>query len=251
MLRSPEGKQRADQWFAGYRHGAAAARDGGYRELGRVHSALVGFAGGSQYSAYPLPLDGTEAYGVDEPGPDGESLPEPLNAAPALTPPVENGETTNQERESEPPAQAAPLDAPGFSEPPFEDDPEPPASENDDQPLSMQSPVSEQQAALPENTVGGETQAERAAVDMFDVKPAAFLKVIDEDVQRLDAIARTKSPASTMRFVDESPTVSEPANLVDANSADRRVIRNSFRGWSRRVTAASTFHYRTPQAQEQ
>lgn len=40
MLRSPEGKQRADQWAAGYRHGAQVARDGGYRELGTIRSTL-------------------------------------------------------------------------------------------------------------------------------------------------------------------------------------------------------------------
>jgi hypothetical protein len=143
------------------------------------------------------------------------------------------------------------LDAPGPTEPPFRDDPDPPASENDDQPLSMQSTALEQPAAPSESSVGGETRLETEDVDMFGVKPAVLLNVIAEDVQRRDAIDTKKSPTSTIRFVDESPKEGEQAEIVDANSADRRVIRNSFRGWSRRVTTESTFNYRTPQAQEQ
>src|SRR5688500_7470219 len=121
MLRSPEGKVRANLWFDGYRHGAAVARDGGYRELGRVHSSLIGFAGGPQYSAYPSPIDGTEAY-RHAPSSDGEPLPEPPRAAPALTPPVENPDASVQERAGEPPSHPAPRDTPIVTEPPFEDD---------------------------------------------------------------------------------------------------------------------------------
>lgn len=40
--RSPAGANAAQQWFAGYRHGALVARDGGYRMNGVVQSAQSG-----------------------------------------------------------------------------------------------------------------------------------------------------------------------------------------------------------------
>lgn len=40
--RTPAGAAGAEQWFAGYRHGAQSARNGGYRENGVVHSSYLG-----------------------------------------------------------------------------------------------------------------------------------------------------------------------------------------------------------------
>lgn len=65
-LRSPDGKQRADQWFAGYRHGAQVARDGGYRELGTIRTTLVPTA----FDPYE-----TEIEPVPEIAPDGDDGP--------------------------------------------------------------------------------------------------------------------------------------------------------------------------------
>src|SRR4029079_17454825 len=42
ILRTEHGKQRANQWFEGYRHGARVARDGDFREMGIVHSSASG-----------------------------------------------------------------------------------------------------------------------------------------------------------------------------------------------------------------
>jgi hypothetical protein len=235
MLRSPEGKVRANLWFDGYRHGAAVARDGGYRELGRVHSSLVGFASGPQYSAHPWPLDGSEAYG-HVPSPDGEPLPEPPRAAPALTPPVQNGDTSVQEPAGEPPPQPAPLDTPIFTEPPFGDDTQPPAEENNDQPLSMNAPATEQLEVQPlADSAGSETPIEAGDVETFDVKPAVLLSANDSDDQRRVVIVTNNSPVSTARFIDEPATVDPPAKPFEANRPGRGVIRTGFRGWSRRV----------------
>jgi hypothetical protein len=77
MLRSPEGKQRADRWFAGYRHGAQSARVGGYRELGTIRTSLVGAAEPFDTSLYTPQLaapQGADAVGAGLPK---ESLPEP------------------------------------------------------------------------------------------------------------------------------------------------------------------------------
>ncbi|HEY3391618.1 MAG TPA: hypothetical protein VGK58_02845 [Lacipirellulaceae bacterium] len=235
MLRSPEGKVRASLWFDGYRHGAAVARDGGYRELGRVHSSLVGIAGGRQYSAYPSPIDGPDEYGHD-PTSDGEPLPEP-GAAPAPTPPVENPDTSLQEPAGEPPSQPAPLDTPIFTEPPFGDDPQPPAEENNDQPLSINAPAPEQLEEQPlANSAGIETPIEAGDVETFDVKPAVVLNANGADDQRHDALITNNSPVSTMKFVDDPAKIDARAKTVETNRPDRNVIRTSFRGWSRRVT---------------
>jgi hypothetical protein len=247
MLRSPDGKQRANLWFDGYRHGASVARDGGYRELGRVHSSLIGFASGPQYSAYPAPIDGSEASGAYEPVQGREILPEPPSAAPSLTSPMENGDAPLQEPESEPQSQPAPLNTPTVIERPFEDDPQPPAEENDDQPLSMSAPVPEKKEEyLVVDTADGEISLEPTQVTTFDVQPAILLNVNDDEHQRRDAIVTKKSPASTVRFVDEPAKIEPGAKTIGANPSDREVVRTNFRGWSRRVNTESTLNYRTP-----
>jgi hypothetical protein len=38
--RTPKGHQAVEDWFAGFRRGATAAREGGYREVGTTHSSL-------------------------------------------------------------------------------------------------------------------------------------------------------------------------------------------------------------------
>jgi hypothetical protein len=80
MLRSPDGKRRADLWFDGYRHGARAARFGGFRELGTVRTSLVGYvrnSNGMEYSQYPHDMSGPGAPENIEPVPDHQILPEP------------------------------------------------------------------------------------------------------------------------------------------------------------------------------
>ena len=236
MLRSPEGKVRANLWFDGYRHGVAVARDGGYRELGRVHSSLVGFASGPQYSAYPSAIDGFDGSGANEQLPDSEPLPEPPSAAPALTSPLENPDASLQEPAGDLPSQPAPLDTPRFAEPPFGDDPPPPAEENNDQPLSMNAPAPEQWEEQPlADSAGIETPIEAGDVETFDAKPAVVLSASDADDQRPDVIVMNNPPVSTATFVDEPATIEPQTTIAEANRPGRDVIRTSFRSWSRRV----------------
>jgi hypothetical protein len=77
MLRSQEGKQQANQWFAGYRHGAQYARNGGYRELGVIRTSLVAEGEPFEQSSYPPQL--AEPYGLDvySDGSQTELIPEP------------------------------------------------------------------------------------------------------------------------------------------------------------------------------
>lgn len=71
-MRNPAGAAGAAQWFAGYRHGAQVARDGGYRENGIVPSSFrLGPANWSEEeSPHALPLG-------EDLGPPSETLPEP------------------------------------------------------------------------------------------------------------------------------------------------------------------------------
>ncbi len=74
-LRSPRGHGAADQWFAGYRHGASIAREGGYREQATLRSSLrmesVSEVALPQY--YDAPLLDTPS--VEQPRFPTESLP--------------------------------------------------------------------------------------------------------------------------------------------------------------------------------
>lgn len=83
-LRSPGGKARANDWFAGFRHGARSAHDGGYREMGTVRGMLAGYPRGAQsmnsYAApeetYSPPAGPTNPFSAEDPV---ESLPDPAS----------------------------------------------------------------------------------------------------------------------------------------------------------------------------
>src|SRR5690606_16234644 len=78
--RTPSGHEAAADWFAGYRHGARAAHNGGYRDLGIVHASFA-------YTPGYLPMPGPGATPIgSEPLPpalETEPLPSlPLEASP-------------------------------------------------------------------------------------------------------------------------------------------------------------------------
>jgi hypothetical protein len=78
--RTPEGQAAAGDWFAGYRHGSAAARDGGYRQRALVQSSyrcVDPFAWGPPPSALPASA---------RPMPGGEELSTPIEPMPAPPP---------------------------------------------------------------------------------------------------------------------------------------------------------------------
>lgn len=78
--RSPQGHSAADEWFAGYRHGAKSARAGGYRNLGVVYSSLRS----TGHAAMPEPLLLGPPQAVSEDlGPPSEMLPVPAPPSPS------------------------------------------------------------------------------------------------------------------------------------------------------------------------
>jgi hypothetical protein len=90
--RNPPGNAAASNWFAGYRHGAYVAREGGYRENGIVPSAYR-VSGG--YTAEPYVPTGEEILAPQEmlPTPadptefDSETLPAmPMSESPTIEP---------------------------------------------------------------------------------------------------------------------------------------------------------------------
>ncbi len=110
--RTPPGFADAEQWFAGYRHGAQSARNGGYREGGIAHSSFAGSGGAWVEGELPTPAPeelGAPAEVLPPPPEDAEgaydglTLPEPpspqiegdapldgeVDGAPALDMPVE------------------------------------------------------------------------------------------------------------------------------------------------------------------
>lgn len=91
--RSPGGHGAADQWFAGFRHGASAARDGGYRQRATLYSSHRWY--GDDDWTMPLvespPLAPVEDLGPP-PAPSGADpaqpmLPQPPDASDALPSP--------------------------------------------------------------------------------------------------------------------------------------------------------------------
>ncbi len=67
---SPQGKQRVNQWFAGYRHGARLAHEGGYREAGTIQLSLA-------ESSENVPWEPTSGETATATTPQEESLPTP------------------------------------------------------------------------------------------------------------------------------------------------------------------------------
>ena len=84
--RNPAGHAASHDWFAGYRQGAAAARDGGYRQQAIVQSSFE-FSSALPYDYHGAPGSPLSApYGM--PGEDVPALPAaPLPAAPTLPAP--------------------------------------------------------------------------------------------------------------------------------------------------------------------
>jgi hypothetical protein len=80
-LRLPEGRERANQWFAGYRHGARVARESGYRSLAQVQTSLCEAPSDDAYgSPQDGSLDPSEMQGPSWPQPEelpGQMLPTP------------------------------------------------------------------------------------------------------------------------------------------------------------------------------
>ena len=110
--RTPAGAAGAEQWFAGYRHGAQTARNGGYRQNGVLQSSYLESGGPwieGELPTTPMP---------EEVGAPAESLPEPSDAGTheelmlpePPTPPADDGEAPLDDQSDEDPADAIPAD---------------------------------------------------------------------------------------------------------------------------------------------
>jgi hypothetical protein len=99
-----DGKQRANQWFDGYRHGARVAREGGYREMAIVQTSTAGE--GYRHSE----VDGRESSA----GAAIESLasPEKIEALPQPAAPSQNDESVEPPITKNPFASPAELQVP-------------------------------------------------------------------------------------------------------------------------------------------
>lgn len=106
-LRLPEGKARAGDWFAGFRHGARVARDNGYREMGTVRGMLAGDPRAAHHAetyALPAETDPPTIQPYQEPANPFssedpiESLPTPTRSigpnGPVMPPPVDGSAPT-------------------------------------------------------------------------------------------------------------------------------------------------------------
>ena len=109
VFRSDEGHQLAEDWFAGYRHGARVARDGGYRSLATLRSSMFGMEEGeaSNYPADMWPGGGMDSHGdwsTTQPLPAPDMAPAPPASGSAIK------DTTEEPSEIAPPSDA-PADA--------------------------------------------------------------------------------------------------------------------------------------------
>lgn len=121
-FRNGEGHQRAEDWFAGYRHGAQVARDEGYRDLATIRSSVLGLP--------PEPSDiygedgwqggygGHDAWPATEPLPEPDAPPTPDLNGP--TPPTDTVTPRDTESTSEPPLEAPERDVTPSEEPGLE-----------------------------------------------------------------------------------------------------------------------------------
>ena len=202
MLRSPDGKARANLWFDGYRHGTAVARDGGYRDLGTVESSLVRFTNRGEPLTYLPDMYGMPASDATQPWQEGEVLPEPPGTAPMLPSPFENNSAPEVDSAAEP---AMESDAPAVEETPFQDDPQPRQAESEDQPLSM-SAVTRETHVSPQHeaTAKNETSLQELETDEFDVQPAILLKVELDNGSKIESDSTDNHPVSTVKFVVEA-----------------------------------------------
>jgi hypothetical protein len=249
MLRSPDGKSRANLWFDGYRHGAAMARDGGYRDLGRVHSSLVGFANQREQLPFLPMMDEMAAPDAPHAWQQGEMLPEPPSTAPSLPSPFENGDAPAGDTSAEPAVESAPTGSPAVDETPFQDDTQPPPAEIDDQPLSMDAATPEKRFnPQHEATAKNEISLQEPEAGEFDVLPAILLKDKQDYESNLESDSTANHPVSTVKFVEE-PGDSETESALAcrgeesqrqsgaATTARRAFHRNRFRGWTRSETS--------------
>lgn len=155
--REEDGYRAADDWFAGYRHGANVAREGGYRDLAVVRSSLATDA---------LLVGGEPGVVPPEPLPPGEPTPAIKSSGPHSPLPAETIPAEPLPAESEP---TDPMPANPFTADPVPADPVPADSTRAGQvpdELQLESPsVLESLLPSEENDSNGVEAIETPAVD--------------------------------------------------------------------------------------
>jgi hypothetical protein len=220
MLRTPDGKARADQWFTGYRHGARVARDGGYREFGTVDSSLVAMHSAMQD---PLPVH-PQLYSpaTDSQRTGEEDLPAPFSAPPLSAPaappePLRANHDTFDDNGPASPAQPM-NEADAFQDDPIEENTapanEPQSSDTPTMNIEQSNDMTADKSVAPAIA----NVEENAAIDVILIsakQPKA------EEV--LQAVQQSAEPSahSTVRFMTGETSVAEPsANRSNVNSRD-------------------------------
>lgn len=188
--RSPQGKERVNQWFSGYRHGTRVAHDGGYREAGTIQLSLAALPENETSEWTSAKSEPTAAT------PHEESLPAPKTE----NPPVNRQIPTKRPRSSTSPSNTAPDN-------PFREDE--PSSSNSDVPPQPHA------KAPPIREVNEDQRLDDAPAE---------LKLPTEPLELPAAEAETPAPIQ-----QRAPTQSQTSTLADVAIAEaaRESSRNS------------------------
>jgi len=215
ILRTPDGKQRANQWFDGYRHGAQVARDGGYRELGTVDSSLFGVEGDLVHQIYSTEPIEPGTIELEVPWPAGETLPEP-NGAPILRPLRAAASESVKPAVADVDSEAGTADVPAAEQTVFgyqaskpdqgpRDEPprheSPPVPHDEQPPVETPTTLKLESSDSVENTAASATQG--SDLSAHEVQTAIFIRLNSEPVRQHVQQATVESAATTVRFVNE------------------------------------------------
>jgi hypothetical protein len=189
--RSPDGHAAADDWFAGYRHGARAAREGGYRDRAIVHSSLIYPEMGEFAPALDPAADTPEDLGPPPmPGPEEEAIgPQFDNSNAPIESSVPSAPTSNENQ------------APGSDEPPTDESPDslpPPITSDSDR--TTQNSVRQFKSAMRN---ASEQRILEASLSVDDyVKPDSIPDSQAEPKRQRSAPDR--APSSILKLIDHS-----------------------------------------------
>lgn len=258
--RSPQGKERVSQWFAGYRHGARIARDGGYRAAGTLQLSLPESLEGDEpewmsasrtQGETPLPHDETLPAPKPENAPTRKpSRAEKPHAATTPNSPLDNPFREDDPGTSKPAAPAAPAstahppqptsqnervnDTPIELELPTEPRELPPVKAATSLPMQKTALAKHQLSTVEDTVSTGITDASRESSRNGEALAIALAECSDESQAKPPSDGATRNEATTLvlRIHQASPTNTEhrlPAS--DSATADPAPTRDESRQW--------------------
>jgi hypothetical protein len=189
--RSPPGHAAAQDWFAGYRHGARVAREGGFRDRAIVHSSL-GWMGHETMIPHGAEIElPPEDLGPPPPPEPEDEAAEPTLEAPAETPDVGDDEETPQAPADEAAgAEAAEADA---ATTPEEATPA-------EAPDSLPAPPAEQPAEEFDETTDNATEFRSALRSVANREAPGDLETETIAGQQSDSMPESPSRRSTLKL---------------------------------------------------